>query len=117
MSAPSVGSPSVPPRRTTPLRIAVLLESSRAFGRGVLQGLGECLQSRRNWMVYFQEGGLGELLPGWFEAWQGDGIIARIEDRRMAAAIASAATDSATWVGSTRTSSVSGTTRRDDDDT
>jgi LacI family transcriptional regulator len=76
---------------TTPpqlVRIAVLLESSRAFGRGVLQGLAECLQARRHWMVYYQEGGLGELLPGWFAAWQGDGVIARIEDRRMAAALA-----------------------------
>jgi LacI family transcriptional regulator len=65
-------------------RIAVLLESSRAFGRGVLEGLAACIRQRRNWLVYYQEGGLGELVPRWFSAWQGDGIIARIEDRRMA---------------------------------
>jgi LacI family transcriptional regulator len=69
-------------------RIAVLIESSRAFGRGVLQGLAECLKSRRNWMIYYQEGGLGELLPGWFESWRGDGVIARIENQRMARALA-----------------------------
>jgi LacI family transcriptional regulator len=78
----------MPSARETPKRIAVLLESSRAFGRGVLQGLAECLRARRNWLVYYQEGGLGELLPGWFESWKGDGVIARIEDRRMAQALA-----------------------------
>ena len=70
------------------LRIAVLLESSRAFGRGVLDGLGECLRDRRHWLVYYQEGGLGELLPRWLNAWQGDGVIARIENKRMARALA-----------------------------
>jgi LacI family transcriptional regulator len=83
----SAGTGHPTPTQPKPARIAVLLESSRAFGRGVLQGLAECLQVRRHWMVYYQEGGLGELLPGWFAAWQGDGIIARIEDRRMAAAL------------------------------
>lgn len=65
----------------------MLLESSRAFGRGVLHGLAECLRDRRHWIVYYQEGGLGELLPTWFATWEGDGIIARIEDRRMARAL------------------------------
>jgi LacI family transcriptional regulator len=87
MTASDTTSPPPRPGRA-PLRIAVLIESSRAFGRGVLQGLAECLQARRHWMVYYQEGGLGELLPGWFEDWQGDGVIARIEDRRMARALA-----------------------------
>jgi LacI family transcriptional regulator len=67
-------------------RVALLIESSRSFGRGVLDGIAECLR-RRRWLVYYQEGGLGDLLPTWFDAWQGDGIIARIEDRRMARAL------------------------------
>lgn len=77
------------PRRASdaPKRVALLIESSRAFGRGVLDGIAECLR-RRRWLVYYQEGGLGELLPRWFDAWEGDGIIARIEDRRMARVLA-----------------------------
>ncbi|MGH7947517.1 MAG: XylR family transcriptional regulator [Opitutaceae bacterium] len=71
-----------------PRRIAVLVESSRAFGRGVLHGIAECMREHRDWLVYYQEGGLGELLPKWFGAWQGDGIIARIEDETMARALA-----------------------------
>lgn len=66
------------------LRIALLLESSRPFGRGVLDALSECLRGRRHWLVYYQEGGLGELLPKWFLKWRGDGVIARIETRAMA---------------------------------
>ena len=77
----------MPRTRPEPVRVAVLLESSRAFGRGVLQGLAECLETRRNWLIYYQEGGLGELLPGWFKSWKGDGVIARIEDLRMANAL------------------------------
>ena len=70
-----------------PLRIAVLVESSRAFGRGVLHGIAECMREHRDWLVYYQEGGLGELLPKWFGTWRGDGIIARIEDDTMARAL------------------------------
>jgi LacI family transcriptional regulator len=72
----------------SPVRVALLIESSRAFGRGVLNEIAECLRDRRHWLVYYQEGGLGELLPKWFDAWEGEGIIARIEDRRMAQALA-----------------------------
>ena len=66
----------------------MLVESSRAFGRGVLHGIAECMREHRDWLVYYQEGGLGELLPKWFSTWQGDGIIARIEDQSMACAMA-----------------------------
>lgn len=87
-------SPAPARRRVTrgagsgaPIRIAVLLESSRAFGRGVLDGLAECLRERPRWIVYYQECGLDNLLPKWFERWEGDGIIARVHDATMAAAI------------------------------
>jgi LacI family transcriptional regulator len=66
------------------LRIAVLLDSSRAFGRGILHGIAECLHDFRHWLMYYQEGAQGELLPEWFDRWEGDGVIARIEDDRMA---------------------------------
>lgn len=69
-----------------PTRVALLIESSRAFGRGVLEEIAECLRERR-WMITYQEGGLSELLPEWLESWEGDGIIARIEDRRIAQAL------------------------------
>jgi LacI family transcriptional regulator len=73
-------------RSAAPIQVALLIESSRAFGRGVLEELAECLRERR-WMITYQEGGLSELLPEWLESWQGDGIIARIEDRRIARAL------------------------------
>jgi LacI family transcriptional regulator len=42
------------------------------------------MREHRDWLIYYQEGGLGELLPKWFNTWKGDGIIARIEDEAMA---------------------------------
>lgn len=45
------------------------------------------MRTRRDWLVYYQEGGLGELLPTWFEGWTGDGIIARIENPTIARAL------------------------------
>ena len=45
------------------------------------------MREHRDWLIDYQEGGLGELLPKWFSTWKGDGIIARIEDRAMARAL------------------------------
>lgn len=70
----------------SPTRVALLIESSRAFGRGVLEEIAESLRERR-WVITYQEGGLSELLPAWLRSWEGDGIIARIEDRRIARAL------------------------------
>lgn len=75
------------PSERAPVRIAVLLEASRAFGRGVLDGLAECLRERPRWIMYYQECGLDNLLPKWFGHWEGEGIIARIHDKRMADAL------------------------------
>jgi hypothetical protein len=69
-----------------PTRVALLIESSRAFGRGVLEEIAECLRERR-WMITYQEGGLSELLPG-LES--GRGLSSRIEDGGCAGAGAKA---------------------------
>ncbi|MBL9200311.1 MAG: XylR family transcriptional regulator, partial [Opitutaceae bacterium] len=39
------------------------------------------------WSVYFKPQGLGAAPPHWLGAWRGDGILARIDDRRMAEAV------------------------------
>ena len=67
-------------------RVALLIESSRAYGRGVLYGIARYIRIHGNWSVFYQECRLGDL-PDWLEDWKGDGIIARIENYRMAEAI------------------------------
>jgi len=69
------------------LRVAVLIESSRAYGRGLLLGVAKYVHEFSHWQVYSHERELQSTLPGWFSRWDGDGVIARIEGAAMAKAI------------------------------
>ena len=68
-------------------RVALLIESSRTYGRGILRGIARYAHMNGPWSVYSQERELHSGIPGWLKEWNGDGIIARIEDRRMANAL------------------------------
>ncbi|TWU37367.1 XylR family transcriptional regulator [Novipirellula artificiosorum] len=60
-----------------PKQILLLVETSRVFGRGVIQGISRFARERANWIFHFEDRGILEGLPPWLENWQGDGIIAR----------------------------------------
>ncbi|MEX2310785.1 MAG: DNA-binding transcriptional regulator [Pirellulales bacterium] len=64
--------------------IALLIETSREYGRGLLRGVARYHQEHGPWSIYFETHGLRERLPSWLKDWRGDGIIARIDDRRTA---------------------------------
>lgn len=66
------------------LRIALLIESSRNYGRGVLQGIANYAHVNGPWSCYTQERELHSSIPDWLRSWKGNGIIARIENRRVA---------------------------------
>lgn len=63
--------------------VAILIETSRAYGRGLLQGIARYNTERAHWSTYFQPQGLGDPPPPWLKDWRGDGILARIENPRM----------------------------------
>jgi LacI family transcriptional regulator len=65
-------------------KVAILIETSRAYGRGLLRGISRFNQERRAWSTYFQPQGLGDPTPPWLATWAGDGILARIENRQLA---------------------------------
>jgi hypothetical protein len=65
----------------------LLVEWSRTYGRGVLRGIGQYVQTHGRWKVYHTERTLSEAAPPWLRNWQGDGIIARIENRKLAGQI------------------------------
>jgi LacI family transcriptional regulator len=65
----------------------LLIESSRAYGRGLLLGVAKYVREHGRWSVFLQERSLGDVSPSWLKDWEGDGIIARIENRPMADAI------------------------------
>ena len=64
-------------------RVAVLIESSRAYGRGLLLGVAQYAQERAHWRMDYQERELQSGLPPWLNQWKGQGILARIEDDAM----------------------------------
>lgn len=70
--------------RRGPKRIALLIESSRAYGRGLLRGIAAYIRSNRTWTIYHDERALGDRAPEWLGQFHGDGIIARIESRTLA---------------------------------
>lgn len=68
-------------------RIALLVETSRAYGRGILRGVIRFQREHGPWSVYFKPQGLGAPPPRWLGSWRGDGILARVDDQRMADAV------------------------------
>ncbi len=72
-----------PPTQSTP-RVALLVETSNAYGRDILAGIVDYIRVHGPWNVYLAETGRGEEAPRWLERWGGDGIIARIENERIA---------------------------------
>ena len=67
--------------------VAVLVETSRSYGRGVLRGVARYNRERGRWSTYFRPHGLGDPVPAWLKNWQGDGILARVDNRRTAKAL------------------------------
>jgi LacI family transcriptional regulator len=67
--------------------IALLIETSREYGRGLLRGVSRYHQEHGPWSIYFEPHGLSERPPSWLKNWSGDGILARINDRQMAETI------------------------------
>jgi len=67
--------------------VAILIETSRAYGRGLLRGIARYNREHGQWSTYFQPQGLGDPAPPWLATWHGDGIIARIDNRPLAQAV------------------------------
>jgi LacI family transcriptional regulator len=58
-------------------RVILLIETSRAYGRGLVEGIGRFVEEHGPWSIYYEERGLHDRLPNWLKQWRGDGIIAR----------------------------------------
>jgi len=59
-------------------RVALIIESSRSYGRDLLMGIAKYVRIHGPWSVEFQEGDPGESIPPWFDRWKWDGVIARV---------------------------------------
>jgi LacI family transcriptional regulator len=65
-------------------RVALLIESSRSYGRELLMGIAKYLRIHGPWSIEFEEGDPAEHFPKWFERWKWDGVIARVFTPKMA---------------------------------
>jgi len=75
---PSLSKPKARPA------VALLVETSNAFSRELLHGIRNWIRGHGSWAIHLSEQGRGEVPPAWLKDWSGDGIIARIENERIA---------------------------------
>lgn len=85
---PAPPRPPSSPRRPALRRVALLVETSNSYARGLIRGVIEYARAHGRWSVYLGEHSRGDEPPGWLARWDGDGIIARVENARIAAAVA-----------------------------
>ncbi len=64
-------------------RVALLIESSRAYGRQLLRGIASFSREHGNWAFLHQERSLGDETPLQLKPWRPDGIIARLAGAEM----------------------------------
>ncbi len=67
--------------------VALLIETSNAYARGLLEGIVEYQRQRDSWSVFLPEQERGATPPRWLRNWAGDGVIARIETAEIARSI------------------------------
>jgi LacI family transcriptional regulator len=65
-------------------RVALLIETSRAYGRRIIEGVASYVRENGPWLLHTEPRALTDPLPEWLANWQGDGIIARVVDEKSA---------------------------------
>lgn len=70
--------------------VALLIETSNEYARGLLRGVLRYQQEHERWAIDLPEQHRGADPPKWLRRYQGDGIIARIETDAIARAVKAA---------------------------
>ncbi|MCR9202673.1 MAG: DNA-binding transcriptional regulator [Planctomycetaceae bacterium] len=66
-----------------PRRVALLVESSRKYGREILRGIAFYARTRGNWSLLHNEMTIDVQLPKWMQESSVDGVIARVDRRTI----------------------------------
>ncbi|SEE19134.1 XylR family transcriptional regulator [Ruania alba] len=64
--------------------VALLVETSNAYARGLLRGVHEYVAAHRDWSLYLVEHSRLDTDFSWLEGWHGHGVLARIENPETA---------------------------------
>ncbi|QDT63141.1 XylR family transcriptional regulator [Calycomorphotria hydatis] len=68
-------------------RVALLIETSRSYGRSLLTGVRRYLAEHKHWSVFAELRDLETKPPPWLKNWDGDGILSRTGSPAMAKAL------------------------------
>jgi LacI family transcriptional regulator len=68
--------------------VALLIETSNSYARGLVEGILSYVRQHDHWSIHLPESHRGARPPSWLARWKGDGIIARIETPAIAKAVA-----------------------------
>jgi LacI family transcriptional regulator len=71
-----------------PPKVALMIETSNAYARGLLVGVKHYIRSHGPWTVHLSEHGRGDRPPDWIANWDGEGVLARVENKQIARALA-----------------------------
>lgn len=63
--------------------VALIVETSSAYGRQILKGIARYLRAHQTWSVFLEQRALTTRTPRWLETWRGGGVIARSLDDRL----------------------------------
>ncbi len=75
-------------RRTKGIpHVALISETSTAYGRAIIRGATKYIREAGPWTVYIEQRSLQDSAPPWLSNWDGDGIISRASTPRSARAI------------------------------
>ena len=61
-----------------PYRVALIIETSTSYGRGLLAGIVRYMRVNQNWSIFLDQQDLTKAPPDWLKDWRGDGIISRV---------------------------------------
>lgn len=65
------------------LHIGLLVDASRAYGRGICRGVANYAESHPEWLILAHERPELDELPGWLRRGRADGLIAYIPNRKL----------------------------------
>jgi len=69
-------------------RVALIVETSSAYGRRILRGIRRYVHTHQSWSIFLEHRSLTTHPPVWLENWDGDGIISRSTTAGLATATA-----------------------------
>ena len=69
--------------------VALLVETSRAYGRGICRGVARFAEQHPDWMILYQERNLKESILEFLRKYRVDGILMRVDQPSVARKIVS----------------------------